>query len=146
MKTYSTQFRVEAEHLDSGNHANWLIQFKVAQNVHFAFRELLDIGLERLKEKHELFLVMRTVKDVTFHRQLRLDDLVGIHMTMWVSSRTTLEFRCCFYTGEKLATEMSWIMPLVSTKTGRPCKIPSWMIDTIGADKPEASPHTPAEK
>lgn len=146
MKTYSTQFRVEAEHLDKGDHVNWLVQLKVAQNAHFAFRELLDLGLEILKEKHGLFLIMRAVKNVTFHRQLRLDDLVDVHVTMWISSLTTIEFQCFFYQKGALATEMSWVMPLISVKTRRLCKIPPWMIATIGNKKPETPPTTPAEK
>lgn len=144
MKTYSTQLRVEAEHIDKGDHANWLAQLAIAQEVHFAFRNQLGIGLEELKEKHKLFLVMANVKDVSYRKQLQLGDMLDIHITMWISRLTSLEFRCFFYKDGKIATEMSWVMPLVSVETERLCKIPSWMTEVIGTEKPDDSNLQPA--
>ncbi len=144
MKTYSTQIRVEAEHLDKGDHANWLAQLAMAQEVHFAFRNQLGLGLEEMKDKHRLFLVMANVKDVSYRRQLRLGDILDVRITMWISRLTSLEFHCLFYKDEKVATEMSWVMPLVSVETERLCKIPQWMIDVIGSEKPGPSHLHPA--
>lgn len=137
MKTYSAQIRVEAMHLDKGDHANWLAQLAMAQEVHFSFRNQLGIGLEEMKEKYKLFFVMQNVKDVFYRKQLRLGDVVDVQLTMWISRPTSLEFRCIFYKEGKIATEMSWVMPLVSVETERLCRIPQWMIDIIGPEKPE---------
>ncbi len=144
MKTYSTQVRVEAVHLDKGNHANWLAQLAMAQEVHFSLRDKLGLGLEEMKEKHKLFLVMANVKDVFYRKQLRKDDILDVQITVWISSRTSLEFHCLFYKDGKVATEMRWIMPLVSVETERLCKIPQWMIDVIGLEKPELHHLQPA--
>ncbi|MES3005644.1 MAG: thioesterase family protein [Patescibacteria group bacterium] len=144
MKTYSTQIRVEAEHLDKGDHANWLAQLAIAQEVHFAFRNQLGLGLDEMKEKYNLFLVMANVKDVFYRRQLRLGDVLDVNITMWISRLTSLEFHCLFYKDGKVATEMSWVMPLVSVETERLCKIPQWMIEVIGTEKPEPSRLQPA--
>ncbi len=129
MKTYSTQFRVEEAHLDKGNHMNWLAQLAIAQELHFQFREELGLGLEELQTKHNLFLVMGVVKDVTYRRQLRCGDIVDVEMTMSILSLTRLEFHCTFRIHGQTATEMSWVMPLVSGE--RPAKIPMWMTTII---------------
>lgn len=136
MKTYSTQVRVEAEHLDKGDHANWLAQLAIAQEVHFAFRDQLGLGLEDMKVKYKLFLVMGTAQQA-WRKQLREGDMVDIHITVWISSRSTLGFQCLFQKDEKMVTEMSWVMPLVSVQTERLCKIPQWMVDIIGSEKPD---------
>lgn len=143
MKTYSTQIRVEATHLDKGDHANWLVQLAIAQEVHLTFRDQLGLGLEYMKETHKLFLVMGTAQQ-SYRIQLRERDVFEVNMTMWVSSRTTLGFHCLFRKDERVATEMSWVMPLVSAETERLCKIPQWMIDIIGLEKPEINHCQPA--
>ncbi|MDQ5911912.1 MAG: hypothetical protein QG568_125 [Patescibacteria group bacterium] len=136
MKIHSTQIRVEAKHLDKGDHANWLAQLAMAQEVHLAFRNQLGIGLEVMKEKYKLFFVMQNVKDVFYRSQLRLGDVLDVRLTMWISRPTSLEFHCIFYKEDKIATEMSWVMPLVSVETQRLCRIPQWMINIIGTEKP----------
>ena len=136
MKTYSTTITVEAEHLDKGDHANWRSQLGIAEDVHHAFRDQIGIGLERLKEQHRLFLVMRHVRDVFYRQQLRLGDVITVTMTLWIASRTAVEFHCLFHKEERVATEMSWVMPLVSSTSERPTKIPDWMIEIIGLEKP----------
>lgn len=144
MKTYSTLWQVEAKHIDKGDHANWIAQLTIAQEAHCTFRDQLGIGVDFLKETHGIFFVMANVKDVSYRRQLRLGDTFDVAMTMWISRTTSLEFHCLFYKDEKVATEMSWVMPLVSMETERPCKIPQWMIEIIGTEKPKSFHHKPA--
>ena len=136
MKTYSSLLWVEAKYLDKGKHANWIKQLEIAQEQHFALRENLGLGLEYLKDVHGLFLVIRTVRQ-QYHDQLRLDDVCEIETTVWVSGYASLEFTCVFFKDKKIVTEMSWIMPLVSMKTDGLVKIPLWMKDAIGPEKPE---------
>lgn len=136
MKTYSTQFTVGAEHLDKGDHANWLRQLAIAEDMHHSFRATLGIGLELMKEEHGLFLVMGHVKDVYYRKQLRRGDVVDAEITAWISSRASLEFHCLFRIAGQTVTEMSWVMPLVSFDSEGLCKIPPWMTDIIGSEKP----------
>ncbi len=138
MKTYSARRKVEKEHIDEGNHANWRAQLAIAEEVHFAFREGLGFGLDELQTKG-LFLVMRNVKDVEYLRQLRLGDILNIQMMMWVYTRCRLGFHCTFEKqgDEKVATEMLWEMTLISEETERPLKIPDWMANAIGREIPE---------
>ena len=138
MKTYSTQRRVEEKHIDKGNHANWLSQLRIAEEVQFAFRDELGIGLETLQEKHGLFLVMRTVSDVHYCRELRLGDTVNIMMTMWVLRPVSFGFECIFRKGNDVVTTMQWEMPLISATTGKVCLIPHWIKESIGLEKPES--------
>lgn len=140
MTTYSVQVRIGVEHLDKGDHANWLAQLAIAQKVHHSLRDQLGFGLEEMKETHKLFLVMGNVKNVFYRKQLREGDVIDVQITVWISSRTTLEFHCLFYKDGKVATEMNWVMPLVSVETERPCKIPEWMVNIIGTEKPEINP------
>lgn len=132
---YLTQFTVESKHLDRGDHANWLQQLAVAEQIHHAFREALGLSLDTLQVEHKLFLVMGLVEKVRYKRQLRLADVVEAKLNMWVAKdRKSLRFSCSFsklLKGKvKPATEMSWTMPLMSDK-GRSIEIPQWMIDII---------------
>ncbi len=136
MKTHSAQIRVEATHLDRGDHANWLAQLAIAEQVLDSFREQLGIGLEELQVRG-FFLVMRKVNDVFYRKQLRLGDVLEARLTMWISRPISLGFRCLFSKDGEVATEMNWEMPLVCAQRGRPCKIPSWMVEIIGTEKPE---------
>lgn len=144
MKTYSTQITVGAEHLDKGDHANWLAQLAIAEKVHFELRDMLGIGLDTLMEGHGLFLVMHKISDVFYRRQLRCGDIIDVSITVWISGPTRLEFHCLFYKDEKISTEMSWVMPLVSMESERLCKIPQWMIEIIGTENPETPAKQPA--
>ena len=136
MRTYSTQRTVAAEHIDKGDHANWIAQLAIAQEVHFDFRDTLGLGLDALKNEYKLFLVMGSVKDVSYRKQLRLGDVLDIEIRVWIPRQTCLEFSCVFKSHGKIATEMSWVMPLVSMESERLCKIPQWMTDIIGIEKP----------
>lgn len=138
MKTLSTKVTVGAEHIDIGDHANWIAQLKIAQDAHFAIRKTLGLELEKLKIEHELFFVMSHVKNISYHRELRLGDTLDVRITMWISRPTSLEFHCLFYKEDGVvATKMNWVMPLTSTKTRRICKIPAWIVEIIGTEKPE---------
>ena len=144
MKTFSTQVRVGAEHIDRGNHANWRAQLAIVEDVHFSLRQELGLGLEQLRENCDLFLMMYNVKDIFYRKELRLGDMIDVEIVMWISGRTCLEFRCLFKKDREIATEMSWVMPLVSVNNGRPHKIPQWMIDAIGVEKPDFAKSLPA--
>jgi acyl-CoA thioesterase FadM len=132
------KLRVEAAHIDAGEHVNWLAQLRIAQDVHFALRDEAGLGLDSLKARHGLFLVMGRIHDVSFHRQLRLNDVIEVHLKMWRSRATCFELSAEIRHDGRSASTMSWTMPLVSIATGRLCRIPQWMIDVVGDESPAA--------
>jgi acyl-CoA thioesterase FadM len=136
MRTHCTDLRVEAAHIDAGDHANWLAQLRIAQDAHFALRDEVGLGLDFLKSRHGLFLVMGRIHDVTFHRQLRLHDRVEVRLKMWRSRATCFELSAELLHDGHSASTMSWTMPLVSMTTGRLCRIPQWMVDIVGDERP----------
>ncbi|MEI8062153.1 MAG: thioesterase family protein [bacterium] len=135
MKTYSTHLVVEAEHLDEGEHAGFLAQQAMAKNAHSAMREQLGLGLMEMKERHSLFLVMRTV-GINYHSQLCLGEELDIEITMWISRPTCLAFYCTLRRDGKVTTKMGWEMALVNNSTKRPCTIPDWMREKVGTETP----------
>jgi acyl-CoA thioesterase FadM len=126
--------RVEPHQVDAGEHVNWLAQLKVVEAVHFALREELGLGLDALKDKHGLFLVMGRIDEVTYRRQVRVNDLIEVSVKIWPSRATCFELSAEIVSEGRLASTMRWTMPLVSMATGRPCRIPSWMIEVVGAE------------
>jgi acyl-CoA thioesterase FadM len=146
MREHVVQVKVEPAHIDAGNHVNWLAQLQIAQAAHFALREQLGLGLEPLKTRHGLFLVMGRIHDVAYHRQMRLGEVIDVRIRIWPSRSTCLELSAELVCGGRLAATMSWTMPLISMATGRLCRIPAWMLEAVGAGESEAptsSPGTP---
>jgi acyl-CoA thioesterase FadM len=137
MRTLSKEMRVGAEQVDAGDHLNWLAQFTIVQEVHFALRDELGLGLDALKSRHGVFLVMGKISEVTFRRQLRLNDPMGVRVTIWAARATCFEFVAEILSAGHVASTMRWTMPLISMATGRLCRIPPWMLDAIGAAKPQ---------
>jgi acyl-CoA thioesterase FadM len=132
MQTYSTQRTVRKEHLDEGEHANWLQQLAIAQDVQYEFRKKLGFELDFLKNEHKMFFVMGKLKDVSWRRQLRLGDVIDIEMTVWVASRSSLEYKCVYRIDGQIATEMHWVMPLISMERNKPVGIPEWIKEIVG--------------
>lgn len=134
MRTYTARVRVEPKHLDAGDHVNGLAQLKIAEDVHFALRDEVGLGLECLQLQHGLFLVMGRIYEVAYHRQLRLDELIEVRLTMWAARATCFDFTADFFLDDRCASTMRWTMPLVSTSNGRICRIPAWMFEIVGAE------------
>lgn len=132
MKTCTIRRRIEVEHIDSGNHANWLAQLKIAQECHFTLRDQLGLGLDCLKKEHDLFLVMRKVEEVEYLHQIRLGQEVDVEITMFIAGKVRLGFFCEFKLAGKVVTKMQWFMPLIILSTDRPARIPDWIRAIIG--------------
>ena len=127
MQENSYSVKITEAHIDEGGHANYLAQMKLTTDVHFSLRNYLGIGLEELQEKHNLFLVMRKRESVDYFKPLKLGDNVDILVSVRVSGKASLEFRCIFTHRGKKVTEMNWTMVLISTKNNRSQRIPQWM-------------------
>jgi acyl-CoA thioesterase FadM len=138
MRAHSMHIRVAAEQVDGGDHLNWLAQLQLVQEAHFALRDELGLGLDALKEQHGLFLVMGRIHEVTYRRQLRLHDAVEVRVRLWPSRATCFELDAELVSGGRIAATMRWMMPLISMATGRPCRIPAWMLEAVGAGAPDA--------
>ena len=134
-QVYSAQFKVRLWHLDQGCHANWLIQLAIAQMLHHEFRNKLGFGLKYMKEKHDLFLLMKEVLSAKYMIQLRRGDVIDVELSGWIVTKVSLEFRCIFKRAGKVATIMNWKMPLVSSETGDLAQIPDWMESILGPQK-----------
>jgi acyl-CoA thioesterase FadM len=142
MRSRSTRVRVSAEHVDAGNHLNWLAQLRIVQEVHFELRDELGLGLDLLKSRHGLFLVMGRIHEVAYQRQLRFNDLIDVRVTIWPSRPTCFELTAEIVSEGRLASSMNWTMPLVTMATGRLSRIPVWMIEAVGSEIPERSAGT----
>ena len=136
MKTFNSQFRVESSHIDRGNHANWRAQLAVAEEIHFNVRERhYDLGLELLRQNHNLFLVIQK-QSAIYLRQLLLGDVVDVSTTISIVRPTVLRFDFMFLKDKQIATEISWLMSFVSADAGKPRKSPEWVTVAIGPGEP----------
>ena len=116
-------------HIDAGNHANWIAQLKIAEDIHFQIRRDLGLDLETLKIK-DMFLVMGT-QNGRWLDQIRLCDEIQIEMSVWVYSRTRLGFHAIFKKDNKVLTELDWVMPLIKISTGKPIAIPEYICSRL---------------
>lgn len=129
MKTFLTSQTISSQHIDEGNHANWLAQLKIAEDVHFQIRQNIGLDLETLKTK-DMFLVMG-MQSGHWINQIRLGEEIQIEMSIWVYSRTRLGFHAIFRRGVKVLTELDWMMPLIKISTGKPIAIPEYIKSKI---------------
>ncbi len=125
MKTFLTAQTISSQHIDAGDHANWLAQLKIAEDIHFKIRQNIGLDIETLKIK-DMFLVMGT-QSTRWINQIRLDEKIQIEMSIWVYSRTRLGFHAIFTRDGKVLTELDWIMPLIKISTGKPIAIPEYI-------------------
>jgi acyl-CoA thioesterase FadM len=137
MKRFLFDFAVSVEHLDGLNHFNWLKQFGVMEHYVELVRSEMGIDIKALKQEHSLLLVMSALYETRWCRQLRLGDGVQMSVIVWIGSITSLEFRCTMRKDGIMATHANWIMPLVSAHSGKPVRIPEWMVEIIGKEIPE---------
>lgn len=140
MKTHTTQFVVAQEHIDGGGHFNTVIQIVCAYRLHDELRALLGLSLEFLRDTHDLMLIMSWIKDIRYRSQVYEGAHVDATISIWIESRIAFGFKCVYSHNGRIATEMCWLMPLSSITTKKIVRIPTWIIDIIGPEKPEVSP------
>lgn len=130
MIQFQTQRVVGSEHIDAGNHANWRAQLSIAESVHFELRNKHGFDLEQLRA-HGLFLVISSVKKVDYFRPLKLGDVIDTDVMLYVCSKCCINVEIRFYREKEPVTRFIWVMAMTSDATGKPRRIPNWLIDTI---------------
>lgn len=141
MITFEETAVIGKEHLDAGGHANWIMQQTLAQDFHYRCRRELGFGLETLLSQR-LFFVMRQI-EAKYYMELFEGDNITLHLTIKIIRHTQLSFEFAIRAKGKLATEVNWLMPLISLNRpngkARPVRLPKFIVDVI-EKTPEPQP------
>lgn len=126
MSTFITTAEVGPADIDRVGHAGFAQQQLMIFNAFEKYRIKLGIGIDALREKHGLLLVVRRTRTRN-KDELFLGDVVQIEVSLKIERKQFLKCEAKISKDLSVHTYLDWTMVLVSVKDRRSVEIPTWM-------------------